>query len=280
MLQFFRRYKAITALALSFCMLFVFIGDTFAENKTEDGIVVLKNDSKVIEVKGTHKGDELYGTYDKATQKITLKAVEKANSPIGFSSLLTSNTNKEVEYDVNLLEANEASFEATLTEKKTKKEHKIKENGFKIELNDKVKAQLPLIAPVAGILGRAVIERLLGLALAITINGVTWVVASEMADSIRNREEFYYAAKIIQQKVVISGSIDYSTAYTRIRTGEDVFCKNQYLAREITRIAGNGLTPGTDPDGETHGDGSDGYYHHYHPLAPLYGRAHVFFFNY
>ncbi|MCP3776717.1 hypothetical protein NLX71_26115 [Paenibacillus sp. MZ04-78.2] len=98
-------------------------------------------------------------------------------------------------------------------------------------MNDKVKAQLPLIAPVAGILGRAVIERLLGLALAITIRGVTWVVASEMADTIRNREEHYYAAKIIKNKVVISGAIDYNTAYNRIRTGEDVFCKK--FQREI-----------------------------------------------
>ncbi|WP_163852731.1 hypothetical protein [Paenibacillus elgii] len=269
MIKLLNKVKAPVSFFLSLCLIFTLLGgNVFAKNATtEDGFEIIRNDRNAVELKGTYQGDELYGTFDKSTHKITLRAVEKAQS------LLASK--KVTKFDVNVLQADEDEFEATIINKETKKEHKFKEKG-KRNKDEKVKAQLPLLIPIADILGAALIRKLLAAGLAVVIFGVTYVAASELADTIRNKDDHYYAARIYGGTVVVAGSIDYNTAYNRVNMGEDVFCKNEYLAQNLAAHAGKGYWVGP----HVHGDGSDGYYHHYHPWMPALGRAHVFFFNY
>ncbi|WP_187355581.1 hypothetical protein ['Paenibacillus yunnanensis' Narsing Rao et al. 2020] len=265
-MNFIKKYRAMLSLVIAVSLIFtLFSNNVFADaTDSTPTYEIIRSDQDVVEMVGRYQGDELYATFDRYTREITLRAVENSSGLFRKANV--------TEYKVDVLEAEAGKLSAIVTDPTTNEEIKI-EKGY---TEDKVTAQIPLLVPILGVIGAALLEQLLAAGLAVVILGVTYVVASSIADKIKNNKADYYAATIYGGEVVVAGTIDYNTAWSRIGYGSgDVFSRTRELAASLAANAGSGYWVGP----ENHGNGTltDGYYWHYHPWKPMAGHAHSFF---
>lgn len=280
-------FKQFLSLLMTFCLSFSFFVNNgsivFAQTSEKDNIKVIINDENICEVVGEYKGDELHAILDKKTSKVTMKSIEKPKNKVR-SLFSFSSEDKVKNYEVEIHELMNPEkpgiVSATIIDTDTKKE-------YKIEDNDKVKAQAPYVVPLLEILGAPLLQKLGELGLLAIISSATYAIASSIADELSESSQRYFEAYIDWGKndVFVGPAIDYSTAKARARNNKDVMCPKARDAYDVAKWALKDQFPGTaglgmnfEPEGpERGGNGDPGYYWHYH----LHGRpangAHVFY---
>lgn len=257
-------FKKMISIAMSFCLVFTLcFGNSFALGKNIDSnknITTIINNDMICTVMGEYKGDKLYATLNKETNKITMQLVEKSKM-LGVSIGQEKKTNYEVVID----NAIDGKVSAVIINTETKEKHHVSKDS------DKVIAQLPAVIPLIEIIGIAIIEALLIAATAIVVGGVTYYVATKVADMLRQKSYDFYLALLSGGTVYIGSSIDFETALARVGFGGDIFARTGDLARMMAVSAG-----GSYRGPECHGD--EGYFDHYHPKYGTYAPyAHCFF---
>ncbi|WHX30765.1 hypothetical protein QNK09_00295 [Brevibacillus agri] len=265
--------KRTLSLILSICLLVIVLGNNVLAkdhkySNDSDDFEIIQNDYKAIVLKGEYEGDELYATFDKVTHEITMKAVTNA-SVMGMQ--LFSAKPKETEYKVDLKEYHDGELSAVITNEDGEVEYEID--------TTKVSAQAPLVVPLLEILGSALLEELLAIAAAITIGGITYVVVTEMADTIRKKSYNYYYAKVKYGDVYIGPAFPNDSAafaYLNESAKNDVWAKTKDKATQAAmKVAGYAqYCTSNDYKG-------DGYYPHYHPKTRSGDKIdnHIFYSN-
>ncbi|MCR8843995.1 hypothetical protein NQ117_09865 [Paenibacillus sp. SC116] len=291
MKYFLQKIKSPIAFVLTMCMLMTIFGtNVFAQGEHSDGVIqVLRDDQNAMEVVVRDNGDELYGTLDRTDGKITLKEVLKQDF-ITESFVLNFRSSAQTEdnvtyFDVKVVDASEENFTAIITDTTTNQEYKISDN------EDMVTAQAGIVRIFLR-LGDDVIKMLQKNKKIFKKDGIDYVSAKESADLIRNGDADYYTAVIFHSAVDVGvdEAISEKEAIKRVQEGKDVFCKSFTKAIHLatkagdgTKVAGLPYVGHTPPKGHghTHQDGSDGYYHHYHPVKNKTKQAaHIFHYNY
>ncbi|MDO3677315.1 hypothetical protein [Paenibacillus ehimensis] len=278
--------KKSISIILSICMIFTFISGSAIAQSTNNSnsnqevhvterfkLRPVQIDNDKIVVKGEYEGDEAYATIDLKTDIVTMQTIEyKKNTVANAIGSLLGKDNKSVKnYEVKIHQVEQeekgTKLVATLTDKESKKEIKID--------NTKVKAQAPIVAGLAGVLGEALIGYLTRIA-AVTAAGL--VIAGSISETLKEKSPNYYEAHIdfALNNVLIGNPIDEATAKNRASGGQDVWSKNQIIAFQLASNFGSPVGP------EIHGRGAAGYYNHYHPRWAMVmedgrGKAHLFF---
>ena len=247
------------SIAMIVCVCFLFTGlvgnYVYAESTTgTSNMKIVQNDDNICKVVGEYDEGTAYATLNKNTNEVTLETVEKSKNKIfGFGK------GKSKKYKVKVDKSNSEELTATIVDEETKQEHKLSRS------KSKVKAQAPLVIPLA--FGVAeLIAFLLACAATITIAGVVYYAATDIAEKLRRKKEYnYYAAALDQNKtdVYIAGPYpNDAAAFAAVRAGGNVFAISNAKANEAARKGGNGVAYG----GWAHGSG-DGWLPHYHPMA-------------
>ncbi|WP_125153496.1 hypothetical protein [Clostridium rectalis] len=277
-------FKQFLSLLMTFCLSFSFFSGSFVFAKTskKGNIKVIKNDKNICEVVGEYKGDELHAIFDKKTNKVTMKSIEKPKNMV-YSLLFSENKVKNYEVEIHELRNPEKPgiVSATIIDKDTKKEYKIQDD-------DKVKAQAPAAVPLLEILGAQVLEKLGELGLLMIISNATYAIASSVADELTSqRKQRYFEAYIDWGKrdVLVGPAISYQQAKSRARNNKDIMCVKEDDAYDVAYWALKEQFPGTaglgmnfTPVGpEIHGGGAHGYYKHYHLHDRAKNGGHIFF---
>ncbi|PAE18216.1 hypothetical protein CHH80_22880 [Bacillus sp. 7504-2] len=229
--------------------------------------LVEKNEDFVT-VKAEYEGDELYATQNLETNEVTMKAVEKPNNLFGFGKDVVTEFEVEVEEISNDYE----TVSAVAINKET---------GDKIKLEmgedeEKVKAQLPALIPVAQWAGAGLLAWLASHAASITIAGVTAYALTKIAKDMKKKNYDYFTAYLDKNKtdVFVGPALkNKSDAIKHIRRGNsetyNVITKTKTQARQLAEASGNIRTYVFH---EKHKK-LPGYYDHYHPVkdATNYG---------
>ncbi|MCX8130550.1 MAG: hypothetical protein N3I35_10670 [Clostridia bacterium] len=249
-------------IAMIVCICFMLIGlisnYTFAKDTTSSGnMKVIQNDDSICKVMGEYEEGTAYATLNKDTNEVTLETIEESkNKVFGFGK---SKTNK---YKVKVEKSSSNELVATIIDEDTNKEHKISKSDLK------VKAQAPLVIPLAWALSE-LLAFLLACAATITIAGVIYYSATEIAEKLRKNNTYnYYAATLDEDKtdVYIAGPYpNDNAAFVAVSTGYSVFAITDAKAEQAARRGG----AGTPIWHMAHGSG-DGYMNHYHPIN-VYG---------
>ncbi len=245
------------SIAMIVCVCFLFTGlvgnYVYAESTTgTSNMKIVQNDDNICKVVGEYDEGTAYAILNKNTNEVTLETVEKSKNKIfGFGK------GKSKKYKVKVDKSNSEELTATIVDEETKQEHKLSRS------KSKVKAQAPLVIPLA--FGVAeLIAFLLACAATITIAGVVYYAATDIAEKLRRKKEYnYYAAALNSDKteVFIAGPYpNDAAAFTAVRAGANVFAITDAKAQQAATRGGNG-TPiwhGAYLKGE-------GYMSHYHP---------------
>ncbi len=118
--------------------------DVLAEEAEKYNFEIVENTDEVITAKAEYEGQELYATLDKTTNEYTMKAVEKPDNLFGIGEDIVTEYNVEVEE----ISSDYETVKAEIKEKKTGKAFKV-EKSKKDKKDKKVKAQLPVLIPLA-----------------------------------------------------------------------------------------------------------------------------------
>ncbi|BCG60068.1 hypothetical protein PUR_34930 [Paenibacillus sp. URB8-2] len=169
---------------------------------------------------------------DKSTKKITLQTNEKSE---------VTNENKRT-YNVVINDVKEnGDIDAVFTDIETNESYKIEQ--------DKLEASFVWLIPIGVVIGEWLISQLLAAGTAIVIAGVTYVVATEIAQSLRNKQYDHYEAKLMSGKVWIGNAIPLVDAAARLvnpmftTANQNVWSKSAALAALVAQTAGGGRTP-------------------------------------
>lgn len=172
-----------------------------------------------------------------------MKSIEKSKNKVR-SLVSFSSENKVKNYEVETHELmnpeKQGIVSATIIDTDTKKE-------YKIEDNDKVKAQAQLAIPLLEILGAPLLEKLGELGLLMIISNATYAIASSVADELSQSKQRYFEAYIDWGKndVLVGPAIDYSTAKARARNNKNVMCLKAKDAYDVAKWAFKDQFPGT-----------------------------------
>jgi hypothetical protein len=264
------RIKFFTAILCICCMFVTFANPALAAAKNgatnTKNITIVKKDRNIVEVKGVYNGNELYATLDRKTNEITMKAVEKPKSVL--NSLMVSK-DKTTNYKVNIHDAQKGEkISGEIINSETNQKLLL---GNKNESTDKVKAQAPAVIPLIEILGEALLQALIAASATLIVGGVTYVAASEIADTLNDNVDCdYYMAYLGYGDVYIGSGIDWSTACSIVKRNSVNY---GVWANSLAKASKLGSNWGGYRLDNPHGD--DGYYYHYHSLA--YPKSHIWF---
>jgi len=276
-----RRMKWISLFLSMLLVMTVVPPDAHAAKRTisQDGFTfdIVRDDAAFTEIVTKYEGDEYRGILDRSTGNITIE--------------VTGKDKERHSYEVQVENADGSSFSAVLKDKKDKREYRLGKD------KKKVRAQFVIALPIAIGLIDALVMALLAASATIVIAGVTYYVASKVIENVKRSSYDYFMAVIRNNDVYIGPAIDYSTAFTRVYGNGDIWCRTQILCQTIAynvsytynTIIVNKIPNISDKERKTeiekragvigpeiHGNGSSGYYFHYHPKNFIY-RPHCFY---
>ena len=108
-------------------------------------------------------------------------------------------------------------------------------------------------------------------------NGISRIISRPKSISrvSLNRKTCYWAADLINKKVVVSTPLSFTQACTRVSCGKNIMCQNEEAAKAIIVI--NRYRNAVGPE---RGCGND-YYWHYHPTRNHTGSksVHIWFYR-
>ncbi|MGE6230498.1 SAR2788 family putative toxin [Paenibacillus chitinolyticus] len=201
-------------------------------------------------------------TLDKETHGITLVTDE--------TSEVSGKNERNYKVVLNDVKAN-GDINATFTDIETGQSYLIEQ--------DKLQASLVWFIPIGVIIGEWLLSQLLAAALAVTIGGISYVVVSEIATTLRNDNKYdHYMAKIMQGNLWIGNSLTLPQAVGRlvnpmfVSGGEDVWSRNYTLAAEVAKVAGGNRTP-VGPELTCNQIPGNFYYTHYHTWNRVGGHS-------
>lgn len=276
-----KKIKKSVSLVLSFCLLFVLIagnGNVSAYGNSEDYTIIENNDS-VVTVYGEKDGVEAYVTYNKISQEMTAKTIEKPQSVVGLSLA----PSKESEYIIDVKTAVDGELSAVATNIETNEVLTIKDSNVD---SGTVEAQAvaPLI-PVAEWLG-ALILAALAAAVVITIDGIKYVDLEDTKVQTNTKKDstgYYYAVvDSASNHVFVGPKVNYGAArsWLQASTKNNIFTPTRTRAQTLTRNLTN--KEPIEHTNEFYVKG-EGYYKHFHPNNPMFvGNKqpnHIWYFN-
>lgn len=272
----FMTKQSLGKLSILVCTVFLFsfyFGNLFSfaiynNDFNDKNIKVLQNTANTIKIVGEYKGDLVYATMDKKTREITMQTVEKPKN--NLKGLFSKEKDKISNYKVKVQKADGEDVEASFLELETKKEYKIGKSS-----SDKVVAQAVIAVPLINIVGGWLIRYLMALFFSVVIGGMTYVVASEIAQTLRDKKQYnYYYATLRNNKVYIGSAYpNDGTAFAAVRGGSNLFAISDAKANEAARKGGNGNAT----HHLAHG-GGDGYWNHWHPMSGTsLGKQHCWY---
>lgn len=258
--------KKLIAIMLSFCMLFTNFNAIYANQSNELELVgILKNADKVELVQNDYDYGEAYAIFgdlkntikwNKKTNEVDFKVENLKSRSILESSIFNIEINENFE-PIGTIEYNDDKYDLNITD---------------INQNSRFVIALP------GIIGSALISALIAASASVVIAGVTYILATEIASSLRKKSYKHYQAairyseKLKRNELFIGNSLGETGASGRLKSGNDVWSTSQAGAKKIAKLAGGNKEP---VGAEKHGGGKPGYYWHYH----TYNRkgGHSFF---
>ncbi len=257
------------SLILTICLCLTPLNYAFANpNKSDNQLelnAILRQADEVKLLENTDKEGKAYAildgtkttiTWNKATNDVNLKVeeIEKREAP------------KESNFKIDINEDFEVSGEMNFEGENYNIEEMI--NLSDSEATTYVVIGLPII------LGSALISALIAASATVVILGVTYVLATEVASTLRKKKPQHYQAairyskKLKRDELFIGNDLEQAGAAGRLKksSNNDVWSTTQAGAFKIAKLAGGGKNPTAY---EKHGGGKPGYYWHYH----IYNRT-------
>lgn len=252
--------KKLIALIISLCMIVLPFNGVYAkqnnQSKELELVGILKDADKIELIQNDDKFGIAYAVF--GDLKNIIKWNKKTNE-VQFSveNLKTRGKVNNSTFNINIDE----NFEPIGFIKYNDEAYDLSN----IDVNDNSRAALALPA----IVGAALIKALIAASATVVILGVTYVLATEIASTLRKKSPKHYQAairwssKLKRNELFIGNSLGETGASGRMRAGNDVWSTSKYNAQKIAKLAGNGI----NYDGpERHGNGKPGYYWHYHAV--------------
>ncbi|MFB6367748.1 hypothetical protein ACFCP7_27680 [Paenibacillus elgii] len=222
----------------------------------EYGFELIQNDENFVIAKGTHNGDELYGTLDKNTGKYSLRAVERPKTFLRIGSEMITEYRVEVEN----LDPTKNLVEATIIDTRTNQ-------SFELS-TEAINAQLPVLVGIVVWGGTALLEYLAAHAVSITIAGVITYAITELATNIRNNKKVDYWPAWIRNNTVYVSQDGFETRGQALAwinkedSGEyNVMAKKESQAESLAGSRSGASATIWHPNEQ-----KDGYFPHYHPV--------------
>lgn len=273
------KWKQSLSFLLSLCLVFsLFSGIGQAKTKSYE---VLQNDDKITKVMVTQNGTEYIATMDKETHEITFENKDEKYD-VELDDIKTDE-NGETYFEGKLIKQNQEKSVGKMSKQDVIKFNKSRTSYEKEAAKakkGKVRAQAAVVIPLILSL-TAALEALLLTAAVITVGGLTYVLATEIAEHLKDNEDYdYFAAYLYyfkdekKRKVIIGPGISTATATGRVLAGADVMGRTKLKAKNIFKT----ITRGP----EIHGPYPD-YLYHYHGKLPDEGgrlietSAHAFY---
>lgn len=263
--------KKILSFIMTLCLILTPLNSIYAQtSNTElylEGILaqaedvkVLRNDDKISEAYAILDGVKSTIKWNRETNDVEL-IIEDArvkNSAEQSSFKIEINEDFEIS-DVSSYEGDNQEIQELLMSPELQSGD-IDKSGY---------SNTRTVIVLGGVLGWAVLEALIAAAATVTILGVTYALATEVASQLRKKKHKHYQAairyssKLKRDELFIGDPLGEQGAAGRLMKKEhnDVWSTQQSYAEKVARIAGEGNAP-TAP--EKHGGGKLGYYWHVH----------------
>ena len=218
------KLRKVFALVLSFILLLsisVPNVSNAASNKNDE-FTILVNNNKKLQIKAEQDGVKAILKLDKETNELSLNTNEKSNK----------SGKNEREYKIDVETATSEKIEATFIDLETGEEYSVN--------TDELQASIAFLIPLGVVIGEALLAHLVAAGLAITIAGMTYVVATEVIEKLNKENHNHYAAKLKNDKLYIGNNISLKAAGEFLKDGGDVWSKTGDLAAKVAREAGGG----------------------------------------
>lgn len=257
------------ALCVALLASITFQQSAFAQSdvSTSDYVVVQDDSSKLV-IKNkvdTNKNfrmmrtstEEVHATIemDKRSQEITLNTDE--------ASTITGKNEKRYNVIIDDVTGEDDDIKARFIDVETNE-------VFNVNTGT-VTASFAFLIPLGVIIGTALIEHLISIALAVTIGGIAWAVVTEIRANLREKEYDHYMAKIMQGNVWVGDALDLGSAAYRLTNpfldwqNNNVWSRTSAAAALVAYTAGNGNTPvGPELTIDKSGGSIMFFYSHYH----------------
>lgn len=247
------KLNKIIAVVLSFVLLFGICSPNISNAKSNEinEFKILVNNEKKLQIKTERDGIKAILKLDKETNQLSLNTNEKSKQ----------SKKSERNYRIDIETATSEKIEAVFIDSETGEEYVIN--------TDKLQASLAFLVPLGVVIGEALLAHLVAAGLAITIAGVTYVVASEIVDKLKKEKHNHYAAKLKNNVLYIADNISLAKATSLLKSGGDVWSKTSELAAKVAKEAGGGRAPIPSENHWNKGSKKDLFYSHYH----IYNRS-------
>lgn len=208
-------------------------------NIIEDSEEFLKLETKLSGVKGIL-------TLNKETYEISLTTSEKSKK---------TGENK-TDYKINLITGTNEKIEGTIINLETDEKFEINTDG--------VSASIPLIVGV--VIGAELLANLIGLGLAVTILGVTYLTYTEFIK--KSKSYSHYMAILKDGKLWVGNGLTLAKAASHLKNGGNTWSTSKTNSQNVAKTA----SPLSQAIGhEIDGGNPSGKYYHYHPVSHLNG---------
>ena len=247
--------KKLISIILSFCMIFTNFNAIYANQNSDLELIGILEDADRVElVQNDYNYGEAYAIF--GNLKSTIKWNKKTN---------------EVEFEVENLKSrsilDKSTFDIEINEE-FEPVGVLEYNGEKYDLETTdINQNARVVLALPAIVGSALVSALIAASATVIIAGVTYVLATEIASTLRKKQPKHYQAairyskKLKRNELFIGDSLGETGASGRLKAGNDVWSTSQAGAKKIAKLAGGNKEP---VGAEKHGGGKPGYYWHYH----------------
>ncbi|MEC1625384.1 SAR2788 family putative toxin [Bacillus mojavensis] len=199
--------------------------------------------------------------------------VDKEDATAIVTSVEKDENGKDIEkkYEVDIEEANGNDIVATFRDIDTDQVYNVN--------TKEAQASFAFLAPIAVVVGGALVEHLVAASLAMVIAGVTYTVYSEVSKKIKKQKKYYHYAATLNKgngKLYIGPALSQTQAVKRLKSG-DVYSLSKSKAYTVAKKAGHGKKP-VGPENhrinpKTGKKRKGDYYWHYHAYKRKGGHS-------
>lgn len=259
--MYLKQAKIFVALLLCLTVVFSLIPKiTYASNNinVSKKFSIMEKNGKNFKLKGEQENVEAILTMDKENQELTLATNEESKKT----------TKKERNYKVIINDIKNDSVVATFIDTETNEVYHIDQT--------KKEPSFAFLVPIGVVIGEWLLAQLIAAATAVTIGGIVYTVATEVAETLKKEKYNHYAAKIMQGKIWLGPALSLDQAVSRF-IGFDIYNRDVWSTKfnyawQVAYEAGGKKTP-VGPETSNGSDDEGIYWPHYHTWNRVGGHS-------